>query len=189
MRPAIPNRLLSVLVVDDYPDAAASWAVVLIFGGFAARAATSGEEALAAAAAEPPEVVVLEPRMPGGGWELARRLAALTAGKRPVLVALTTDTTAAGRQAAEVAGVGLYLIKPENPSDLIDALRQFERLLRGRGKVATRITRPPRQPGRAKPDSATSRRESAAMKFDRGSICYGSPYLSPIENPRFVGEI
>jgi CheY-like chemotaxis protein len=189
MRPAIPTRLLSVLVVDDYPDAAASWALVLNFGGFAARAATSGEKALAAAADEPPEVVVLEPRMPGGGWELARRLAAPIAGKQPVLVVLTTDTTAAGRQAAEAAGVGLYLIKPENPADLIDALRQFEQLFRGREKVAPRSTRPPRQPRRAKPDSAASRRESSAMKFDRGSIYCGSPYLSQFEKPRFVGEI
>jgi len=127
--------------------------------------------------------------MPGGGWELARRLAAPIAGKQPVFVALTTDTTAGGRQAAEAAGVGLYLIKPENPVDLIDALRQVERQFRGRGKVATRITRLPRQPRRAKPDSAANRRESAAMKFDRGSICCRSPYLSPIENPHFVGEI
>ena len=186
MRPAIPTRLFSVLVVDDYPDAAASWALVLNFGGFAARAATSGEKALAAAAAEPPDVVVLEPRMPGGGWELARRLAAPIAGKQPVLVALTTDTTPAGRQAAEAAGVGLYRIKPENPADLIDALRQFEQLFRGREKVATRITR---RPGRAKHDSAASRRESAAMKFDRGSIYCGSPYLSQFEKPRFVAEI
>jgi two-component system, OmpR family, response regulator len=189
MRPAIPTRLLSVLVVDNYPDAAASWALVLNFGGFAARAATSGEEALAAAAAEPPEVVVLEPRMPGGGWELARRLTAPIAGKQPVLVVLTTDTTAAGRQAAVAAGVGLYLIKPESPAALIDALRQFERRFRGREKVATRISRPPRPPGRAKPDSAASRRESAAMKFARESIWCGSPYLSQFENPRFVGEI
>jgi DNA-binding NarL/FixJ family response regulator len=57
-------------------------------------------------------------------------------------VAVTTDTTAAGRQAAEAAGVHLYLIKPENPADLIDALRQFEQLIRGHGKVSTRITRP-----------------------------------------------
>jgi CheY-like chemotaxis protein len=189
MRPAIPTRLLSVLVVDDYPDTAASCALVLNFGGFAARAATSREEALAAAAADPPDVVVLEPRMPGGGWELARRLAAPIAGMQPLLVAVTTDTTAAGRQAVEAAGIRLYLIKPENPADLIDALRQFEHPFRSREKVATRITRPPRQLRRAKPDSAASRRKSPAMKFARESIWCGSPYLSQFENPRFVGEI
>jgi CheY-like chemotaxis protein len=125
MRPATPTQPLSVLVVDGHPDAAASLALVLNCEGFAARTALSGEEALAAAAAEPPEVVVFEPRTPGGGWDLARRLAEPVAGKRPLLVVFTTDSTAAGRQSANAVGVGMYLVKPENPAVLIRALRQF----------------------------------------------------------------
>ena len=66
-RPRAFARPLSVLVVDGYPDAAASLALVLTSEGFAARFALSGEKALAAAAAEPPQVVVVEPRTPGGG--------------------------------------------------------------------------------------------------------------------------
>jgi CheY-like chemotaxis protein len=130
-RPSTSVRPLSVLVVDGYPDAAASLALVLNIEGFAARAALSGEEALAAVAAEAPEVVVFEPRTPGGGWDLARRLARPVAGDRPLMVALTTDTTAAGRDAAGTAGVSLYLVKPEKPSVLVRALRRFGRVGRG----------------------------------------------------------
>jgi CheY-like chemotaxis protein len=138
-RPAILTQPLSVLVVDGYPDTAASLALVLNFEGFAARAALSGEEALASAAAEPPEVVVIEPRTPGGGWDLARRLTEPVAGKRPLLVVFTTDTTAAGRHSADAAGVGvsMYLVKPENPAVLIQALRQFAPPAGGGMPVAT----------------------------------------------------
>jgi two-component system, OmpR family, response regulator len=124
-RPRELVRPLSVLVVDGYPDAATSLALVLTTEGFAARIALCGGEAAAAAAAEPPDVVVFEPRTPGGGWELLRRLAEPVAGKRPFLVALTTDTTAVGREAADALGAGLYLIKPENPAVLVRALRRL----------------------------------------------------------------
>src|SRR5688572_30991304 len=136
---------VSILVVDGYPDAAASLALVLNLEGFAARAALSWEEALAAVAAELPEVVVVEPRTPGGGWDLARRMAALVAGERPRLVALTTDTSAAGREAAGTAGVGLYLVKPEFPTVLIDALRQFESAADG-GILCTALIGTTREP-------------------------------------------
>jgi DNA-binding response OmpR family regulator len=126
-RPRTSVRPLSVLVVDGYPDAAASLALVLNCEGFSARAALSGDEALAAVAAEPPEVVIVEPRTPGGGWDLARRLALPVVGERPLVVALTTDTTPAGRDAADTAGVGLYLVKPESPTVLVRALRGVER--------------------------------------------------------------
>jgi DNA-binding response OmpR family regulator len=130
-RPRTSVRPVSVLVVDGYPDAAASLAFVLNREGFSARAALSGEEALAAAAAEPPEVVIVEPRTPGGGWDLARRLALPAVGERPLVVALTTDTTAAGREAANSAGVSLYLVKPESPTVLVRALRRVGRTGRG----------------------------------------------------------
>jgi|GEM_PF-5960735 len=145
-RPAILTPRLSVLVVDGYPDTAASLALVLNFQGFAARAALSGEEALAAAAVDPPEMVIFEPRTPGAGWDLAIRLAQPVIGRRCLVVALTTDTTSAGRQAADAAGVGLYLIKPENPAVLVDELRRFERLAGGR-PMASRSTGSP-SPGR-----------------------------------------
>src|SRR5438105_13527239 len=105
-----PTRPLSVLVVDGYPDTAASLTLLLTLEGITARAARSGGEARAAATADAPDVVVLEPRTPGGGWELARRLAEKVAGKRPLLIVLTTDASPAARRAADAAGIDLYLV-------------------------------------------------------------------------------
>src|SRR5687768_4702300 len=123
-RARAPTRPLSVLIIDGSPDITASLAVLLTLEGFAARAALSGGEALAAAA-NPPDVVVIEPRTPGGGWELARRLGVKVAGKRPLLVVLTTDTTPAARRAADAAGIDLYLVKPADPAVLVGVLRRF----------------------------------------------------------------
>src|SRR5687767_2424354 len=95
-----PTRPLTVLVVDGYTDAADSLVALLALEGFAARAARSGGDAVAAAAAVPPDVVILEPRTPGGGWGLTPRLGGKVAGKRPLMVAFTTDATTGGRQAA-----------------------------------------------------------------------------------------
>ena len=124
-RARIPERPLTVLVVDGYPDAADSLVTLLALEGFAAGAAWTGGAALAAAAAAPPDVVVLEPRTPGGGWGLAALLGEAVGGKRPLVVAVTTDATPAGRRAGAAAGVDLYLVKPADPDALVRILRRF----------------------------------------------------------------
>jgi CheY-like chemotaxis protein len=66
-----PARRLSVLVVDDYPDAAGSLARLLGLLGYRVRVALGVEEALRAAAESPPDVVVMEVRLrrgTAGGW-------------------------------------------------------------------------------------------------------------------------
>src|SRR5688572_23124220 len=119
----------------------------------------SGGEALAAAA-NPPDVVVIEPRTPGGGWELARRLGVKVAGKRPLLVVLTTDTTPAARRAADAAGIDLYLVKPADPAVLVGVLRRFERVIAGVA-AADRVTLPPRR-----------RAGIPAIRRECRSVCY-----------------
>jgi two-component system, OmpR family, response regulator len=115
---------VSVLVVDSYPDSAATLALVLTFSGFRARTALTAPDALTAATSDPPDVVIVEPRRLAGGWDLVRRLAGPFAGRRPILVAHTTDTTQAGREAATQAGVNLYVIKPTDPWELLAYLGQ-----------------------------------------------------------------
>jgi DNA-binding response OmpR family regulator len=121
-----PTQPLSVLVVDGYPDSASSLVILLDLAGFTSRIALSGQEALLSAATNPPNAIVFEPRTPGVGWELVRRLADQRIRKRLFLVALTTETTLASRREATAIGVDLYLVKPERPTTLIRALRRFE---------------------------------------------------------------
>jgi DNA-binding response OmpR family regulator len=117
------TRATSVLVVDGYQDGTRSLVMLLNLQGFAARGALSGTEALAAVGCERPDVILFEPRTPGAGWALGQQLAEPGVGGRPLLVALTTDTTAVGRHAAVSAGASFYLIKPEQSEVLVDILR------------------------------------------------------------------
>lgn len=127
MVPDPRHRPLSVLVIDDYPDAASSLAMVLAIEGFATRTACSCAEALASLTAERSDVVVLEPRTVGCGWAFAGQMTDPATDQRPLLVAYTTDTSTAGRCAAQAAGVGSYLVKPQDPAVLADLLWKCQR--------------------------------------------------------------
>jgi DNA-binding response OmpR family regulator len=121
---------LSVLVVDDHPDAADSLAEVLALHGHRPRVALGGADALAMAESEPPDVVLTDLVMPGvDGFELARRLRERT-GSPPVLVALTGCGSARDRERVITAGFDLYLVKPVEPAALVGVLRNFTRAKR-----------------------------------------------------------
>ncbi|HEX4611125.1 MAG TPA: response regulator [Urbifossiella sp.] len=128
-RTGTPDRPLSVLVVDDLPDAAESVAEVLSLYGFSTRVACGGSPALELAAADPPDVVLLDLLMPGmDGWELARRLKAQARVKRPLLVAVSGCGGDADRRRSAESGIDLHLVKPADPAALVGLLRRFERV-------------------------------------------------------------
>ena len=111
---------LTVLVVDDYPDAADAVADLLAVSGFRAHAARSSGEALDVAEATKPDVVILEPRMKdGGGWEGAawpRR----KDGTGPMLVALTSARI--DRAKYQAAGFDYLVLKGDDPRTLVAAV-------------------------------------------------------------------
>src|SRR5438067_7139956 len=87
---AEPKSGLSILVVDDYPDAAASMAILLSMQGHRVRTATDGEEALRLLTAEAAQVILLDiglPRM--DGYAVARRIRLLNLRPRPIIIAIT----------------------------------------------------------------------------------------------------
>jgi CheY-like chemotaxis protein len=141
----IDSHPLSVLVVDDSPDAAGSTAELLALAGHAVRFAVSGEDALRLAAADPPDVVLLDLWMPGmDGYAVARRLAAQTTGKPPLLVAVTGCGSAADRAEAGAAGFHLHLVKPVEPAVLLGLLRRVRETL-----APPPASSPGGEPGRA----------------------------------------
>jgi len=116
---------LSVLVVDDVPDAADSTAILLGLRGFAVCRATDGPAALAAAADARPDVVVTDLRMPKmTGWELARRLAELYPDRPPAVVAVTGSTAADDFRRSEEVGIAAHLIKPVDPDELVAVIER-----------------------------------------------------------------
>ena len=121
---------LSVLVVEDQPDAADATAELLALHGHRVRTALCGEDALAAAAADTPDVVLLDIGLPGlDGWAVAERLRSQLRQKQPVVVAVTGWGAEADRVRSADAGVDLHLVKPVEPALLVGLLRRFRRAL------------------------------------------------------------
>ena len=114
-------RRLRVLVVDDYPDTADSYAAVFRAVGYDARTATTGPEALRLAEGWGPDAAVIDLMMPGmDGFALADRLCAQQ-GRRPVLIAVSGSILAAHRERAARA-FDHHLLKPVDPRALADLL-------------------------------------------------------------------
>ncbi|QEL15238.1 response regulator [Limnoglobus roseus] len=119
-------RPLSILVVDDLPDAANSMAECLVLHGHRAVAVYGGEEALVHVAAHSTDVVLMDITMPGmDGFELAERVYKQSLRRRPFLVAVTARTSDADRQHGREVGFDMYLTKPIEPdlvSDMLDRI-------------------------------------------------------------------
>jgi CheY-like chemotaxis protein len=119
-----PIAPLSVLVVDDLPDAADSLSVLLALHGCAVRTAPDGPAALSAAACDMPDVVVTDLAMPRlTGWDLCRALKEQVGGGRPYVVAVTGLAGEDDRRRSEEAGIDVHLVKPVEPDALFGVLR------------------------------------------------------------------
>jgi CheY-like chemotaxis protein len=113
-----PARPLSVLVVEDHPDAARALAILLpLLCGCRVRVALSVAEALDAAAVGPFDAVLSDIGLPDGdGCDLAGRLLRLLPA-RPLLVAITALGVLA-EDRCRAAGFDHFFIKPADPDDL-----------------------------------------------------------------------
>jgi two-component system, OmpR family, response regulator len=123
---------LSVLVVEDEPDAAASTAMLLELEGHRVRVAGDGPTALQATQADRPDVILLDLGLPGmDGWQVARQLGEQAAAAKPLLIAVSGYGQRADRRRSEEAGIDLHLLKPVDPEYLLCLLRRCRTLLLG----------------------------------------------------------
>ncbi len=117
-----PVRQLRVLVVDDYPDAAETLAMLLKFWGHEARVCHSGEEALQIARTFRPGAARLDIALPAmDGLELGRCLLQQKECAGVVLVAITGYPDSEHRRRSREAGFTMHLAKPVD----LDELRAF----------------------------------------------------------------
>ncbi len=108
-----------VLIVDDTPEVADSFAMLLETLGVQVRVAYSGAQGLAASSEFEPELVFLDIGMPGmDGFETARRMRDQPAGRKAVLVALTGWGEDEMRRRVQEAGFNRHLTKPASMGDL-----------------------------------------------------------------------
>lgn len=119
---AAPRR---VLIVDDNVDAANSLSMLLSLQGHETQVAYDAHEALSQVSSFRPDAALLDIGLPGmDGYELARRLRALTGSNGLRLLALTGYGQAEDASRAHAAGFDGHLVKPVELSVL-------ERMLAG----------------------------------------------------------
>ncbi|HVS37698.1 MAG TPA: response regulator [Gemmataceae bacterium] len=112
-------RTGGVLVVDDYPDAASSLAILVKCWGYEAHVAFDGAAALRLSALHRPDVVLLDLAMPDmDGLELARRLRGVLHLDDALLICISGYGQEEHRWRALEAGCNYHILKPIDPDHL-----------------------------------------------------------------------
>jgi CheY-like chemotaxis protein len=122
--------MLHLLVVEDDQDTATSSAMLLRMYGHEVEVVGDGPSALKAVQAAQPDVVLLDlglPRM--DGWQVAHHIRQLSIEKRPFLIAISGYGHPESLRRSKDAGIDLRLVKPVDPTELDDLLKQHARLL------------------------------------------------------------
>jgi signal transduction histidine kinase/ActR/RegA family two-component response regulator len=120
-RPELPRR--RILVVDDLRESALTLARMLRAIGQDVATAHDGQSALNHVSEAKPEVVFLDIAMPSmNGYEVARRIRALSEIEPPVLIALTGYGQDDDRRRAREAGFDFHLTKPTSIEQLTSIL-------------------------------------------------------------------
>lgn len=117
-----------LLIVDDYADAVDIWAIYLQSMGYRVSTAADGLVAVAKAEELIPDLIVLDLELPGlTGFEAAKRLRANPATAGIPLIAATGYSHERQLEMARQSGFDAVVVKPCDPSLLI---QEIERLLR-----------------------------------------------------------
>lgn len=104
-----------VLIVDDYPDSAASAAMLMSLFGYDCRIASNGRDALDAAAVFDPDIVLLDIGLPDiSGYDVARSLRERPRARRVFIAAVTGWGQPKDRLRALASGFDVHVLKPTN---------------------------------------------------------------------------
>jgi len=110
-----------ILIADDNVDFAASLEAILAPLGYDVRVVHDGVEAQEVARHFAPQVAFLDIGLPGcNGYDLARSLRRSPATAATRLVAITGWGQEDDRRRSREAGFDLHLVKPIEPSQLVD---------------------------------------------------------------------
>jgi CheY-like chemotaxis protein len=116
-----------LLIADDNADAADSLAMLLRFEGHDVTVVNNGRQALAAVGTLQPEFALLDIGMPDvNGYELARQLRKLPLPAKLTLIAVTGWGRDGDKARAVEAGFDYHFIKPIDPEQLFELLREVE---------------------------------------------------------------
>jgi two-component system CheB/CheR fusion protein len=116
---------LKVLIVEDHPEVARLFGILLREHGSDVCICKDGSEAIASASQFEPDVVLLDIRLPGiDGYEVARQLMENTQNSRPLIIAITAYSQDRYRERAEEIGIDLFLTKPVSGKELLQYIEE-----------------------------------------------------------------
>jgi signal transduction histidine kinase/ActR/RegA family two-component response regulator len=129
---------LRVLVVEDNPDAAESFQMLLALGGHVIRVAHHGIQALRLLEEFTPDVAFIDIGLPGmTGFELAQRLRADHRTKGALLVAVTGYGRESDKEQALQSGFDRHLTKPVDHEVVLALLTGFRSSLEPGERAST----------------------------------------------------
>jgi two-component system chemotaxis response regulator CheY len=116
-----------VLLVDDSPTMLSSMSGILKRAGFSCETAGTGEAAVEKVnGGLAPCLVITDYHMPGmHGVDLIGKLRRLATTRFVPMLVLTTDSQPEKRSAAKAAGATGWLVKPVDPSALLQVVKQL----------------------------------------------------------------
>lgn len=115
-----------VLVVDDDPVIRQLICVNLELEGYDVHTADDGQDALDKVRDVDPAVITLDIMMPRlDGWETAERLRSDPATAHVKVILLSARAQEADLRRGKGIGVDLYLTKPFDPDELVEAVRRL----------------------------------------------------------------
>ncbi|MEM7680709.1 MAG: response regulator [Planctomycetota bacterium] len=113
----------TILIVDDEPGITAALMIRLQSAGHEVYHAINGLAGVEAAALHQPEVIVMDIRMPDiDGYEACQRIHALPGLSKTPVVFLSANVQEQARERAKLAGGCVFLSKPYEASDVLDAV-------------------------------------------------------------------
>ena len=120
---AKPSRARRILLVEDNMDAAESLKLLLQQLGHEVQVVHDGLQAVDAARSFAPDVILLDIGLPGmDGYQVASALRAIPETRSARLIAVSGYGQAKDRQLSADAGFHIHLVKPVDPSRLLEAI-------------------------------------------------------------------
>ena len=139
--PAVPNRSLHVLVVEDNERTQKALVFLLHRHGYTATVARDGQVALGILKQpDPPSIVLLDWEMPRlDGLHVCRAVRSMPRQRYIYVIMITAHDDPADLVAALDAGADDFLSKPTDNAQLLARMRSGERVLALEARLAERI--------------------------------------------------